>query len=166
MFFYCYKLQILILQSHLVKSSLIVLYRPKSAYLNVIVLIWNISSRFLTNSKLLEINIDTDSHCWTIVIRHFELCHNNHLSAKVNRDKVLFFIFSNDCYVIFQVGKLIQQASGSTNLKSVTLEMGGKCPNIVLEDADCEWKLNIFLTSCIRSLYPNSSLDYPCFYYQ
>lgn len=35
-----------------------------------------------------------------------------------------------------QVGHLIQQASGSSNLKKVTLELGGKSPNIILSDAD------------------------------
>ncbi|KAH8302480.1 hypothetical protein KR044_007328, partial [Drosophila immigrans] len=35
-------------------------------------------------------------------------------------------------------GKLIQQASGSTNLKRVSLELGGKSPNIILADADLD----------------------------
>ncbi|TFK99662.1 aldehyde dehydrogenase domain-containing protein [Pterulicium gracile] len=34
------------------------------------------------------------------------------------------------------VGKLIQQMSGQSNLKVVTLELGGKSPAIVFEDAD------------------------------
>lgn len=37
---------------------------------------------------------------------------------------------------VHQVGHLIQQASGSSNLKKVTLELGGKSPNIILSDAD------------------------------
>jgi phenylacetaldehyde dehydrogenase len=37
-----------------------------------------------------------------------------------------------------EVGKLIAQAAGRTNLKKVTLELGGKSPNIVLDDADVE----------------------------
>ncbi|KAM9426780.1 aldehyde dehydrogenase, mitochondrial-like [Pholidichthys leucotaenia] len=37
------------------------------------------------------------------------------------------------------VGHLIQQASGSSNLKKVTLELGGKSPNIILSDADLEY---------------------------
>ncbi|CDQ97242.1 unnamed protein product, partial [Oncorhynchus mykiss] len=35
-----------------------------------------------------------------------------------------------------QVGHLIQQASGSSNLKKVTLELGGKSPNIIMSDAN------------------------------
>jgi len=35
-----------------------------------------------------------------------------------------------------EVGKLIAQAAGRTNLKRVSLELGGKSPNIVLDDAD------------------------------
>ncbi|XP_037813906.1 aldehyde dehydrogenase, mitochondrial [Lucilia sericata] len=38
-----------------------------------------------------------------------------------------------------EVGKLIQQASGKTNLKRVTLELGGKSPNIVLADTDMDY---------------------------
>ncbi|KJE21742.1 NAD-dependent aldehyde dehydrogenase [Frankia torreyi] len=35
-----------------------------------------------------------------------------------------------------EVGKLVSQAASTSNLKRVTLELGGKGPNIVLEDAD------------------------------
>jgi len=35
-----------------------------------------------------------------------------------------------------EVGRLIVQAAGTSNLKKVTLELGGKSPNIVLADAD------------------------------
>ncbi|KAG7273952.1 hypothetical protein CRUP_021236 [Coryphaenoides rupestris] len=38
--------------------------------------------------------------------------------------------------LIKEVGHLIQQASGKSNLKKVTLELGGKSPNIVMSDAD------------------------------
>ena len=37
-----------------------------------------------------------------------------------------------------EVGKLIMQAAGRTNLKRVTLELGGKSPNIIFADADLE----------------------------
>ncbi len=35
-----------------------------------------------------------------------------------------------------EVGKLIVQAAAATNLKKLTLELGGKSPNIVFDDAD------------------------------
>ena len=37
-----------------------------------------------------------------------------------------------------EVGRLIVEAAGKSNLKKVTLELGGKSPNIVLADADLE----------------------------
>jgi aldehyde dehydrogenase (NAD+) len=37
-----------------------------------------------------------------------------------------------------EVGKLIMQAAGRTNLKRVTLELGGKSPNIVFADANLD----------------------------
>lgn len=36
------------------------------------------------------------------------------------------------------VGRKIQEASARTNLKVVTLELGGKSPNIIFDDADLE----------------------------
>jgi aldehyde dehydrogenase (NAD+) len=36
------------------------------------------------------------------------------------------------------VGRTIMQAAAKSNLKSVTLELGGKSPNIIFEDADLE----------------------------
>jgi phenylacetaldehyde dehydrogenase len=37
-----------------------------------------------------------------------------------------------------EVGKLIVSAAGSSNLKKVTLELGGKSPNIIFNDADMD----------------------------
>lgn len=37
-----------------------------------------------------------------------------------------------------EVGKMIAQAAGRTNLKKVTLELGGKSPNVVFKDADMD----------------------------
>ncbi|RZF34967.1 hypothetical protein LSTR_LSTR010059 [Laodelphax striatellus] len=38
-----------------------------------------------------------------------------------------------------EVGKKIKQGAGATNLKRVTLELGGKSPNIILEDSDLDF---------------------------
>ncbi|XP_075216471.1 aldehyde dehydrogenase [Lycorma delicatula] len=38
-----------------------------------------------------------------------------------------------------EVGKLIKQGAGETNLKRVTLELGGKSPNIILDDCDLDF---------------------------
>jgi aldehyde dehydrogenase (NAD+) len=37
-----------------------------------------------------------------------------------------------------EVGKLVMQAAGRSNLKRVTLELGGKSPNIIFADADLQ----------------------------
>lgn len=36
------------------------------------------------------------------------------------------------------VGRMIMKAAANSNLKKVTLELGGKSPNIVFEDADID----------------------------
>lgn len=38
-----------------------------------------------------------------------------------------------------EVGKLIQQGAGQSNLKRITLELGGKSPNIILSDTDLDY---------------------------
>ncbi|KIK79306.1 hypothetical protein PAXRUDRAFT_834181 [Paxillus rubicundulus Ve08.2h10] len=40
------------------------------------------------------------------------------------------------------VGRKILEASGKSNLKNVTLELGGKSPNIIFDDADVEQAVN------------------------
>jgi phenylacetaldehyde dehydrogenase len=51
------------------------------------------------------------------------------LAAHMDVDKVAFTGST-------EVGKLIVQAAGNSNLKKLTLELGGKSPNIVFDDAD------------------------------
>jgi aldehyde dehydrogenase (NAD+) len=55
------------------------------------------------------------------------------------------------------VGRKIMEASAQSNLKNVTLELGGKSPNIVFDDADLDLAINwsihgILCVACI-SLY-------------
>lgn len=40
------------------------------------------------------------------------------------------------------VGRKIMEAAAKTNLKKVTLELGGKSPNIIFDDADLEAAVN------------------------
>nr|XP_002128130.1 aldehyde dehydrogenase, mitochondrial [Ciona intestinalis] len=42
-----------------------------------------------------------------------------------------------------EVGHLIMQAAGKSNLKRVTLELGGKSPNIIFEDADLDYAVEM-----------------------
>lgn len=62
--------------------------------------------------------------------------------------------FQHACLRVHQVGHLIQQASGSSNLKKVTLELGGKSPNIILSDADSTCSVGCFAEGRLVSEYP------------
>ncbi|XP_001639716.2 aldehyde dehydrogenase, mitochondrial isoform X1 [Nematostella vectensis] len=42
-----------------------------------------------------------------------------------------------------EVGHIIQQSAGASNLKNVTLELGGKSPNIVLADSDVDFAVDM-----------------------
>lgn len=42
-----------------------------------------------------------------------------------------------------EVGQLIIQGSGKTNLKRVTLELGGKSPNIIFPDSDLDYAVEV-----------------------
>lgn len=53
------------------------------------------------------------------------------ISSHMDVDKVAFTGST-------EVGKMIKEAAGKSNLKRVTLELGGKSPCIVFADADCE----------------------------
>jgi len=57
------------------------------------------------------------------------------LSAHMHVNKVTFTGST-------EVGKLIQQAAGASNLKRVTLELGGKSPLIVLKDMNIDEAVN------------------------
>lgn len=50
-----------------------------------------------------------------------------------------------------EVGKLIVKAAGETNLKKVSLELGGKSPNVILPDAD----LNLAITGAANAIFFN-----------
>ena len=61
---------------------------------------------------------------------------------------IIFKVFCGNyhyllCVIVIQVGRLIQIASGKTNLKKVTLELGGKSPNIVFADTDSGYSLSL-----------------------
>ncbi|XP_033749615.1 retinal dehydrogenase 1-like [Pecten maximus] len=50
-----------------------------------------------------------------------------------------------------EVGQIVMQAAARTNLKRVTLELGGKSPNVVFADAD----LDIAVNACHNGLFFN-----------
>ena len=43
------------------------------------------------------------------------------------------------------VGRMVMTAAAKSNLKNVTLELGGRSPNIVFEDADLELAVDAFV---------------------
>ena len=53
------------------------------------------------------------------------------------------------------MGKLIQEAAGKSNLKRVTLELGGKSPNIIFADADSTFVFFHTHTHTLTSLFLN-----------
>ncbi|KAF4343693.1 aldehyde dehydrogenase [Fusarium beomiforme] len=57
------------------------------------------------------------------------------LSAHMDVDKIAFTGST-------VIGRTIMKAAASSNLKKVTLELGGKSPNIVFDDADIEEAIN------------------------
>ncbi|KAG0720058.1 Aldehyde dehydrogenase, mitochondrial [Chionoecetes opilio] len=57
------------------------------------------------------------------------------ISSHMDVDKVAFTGST-------EIGHLVQQAAGASNLKRVTLELGGKSPNIVFKDADLAHAVN------------------------
>ena len=44
-------------------------------------------------------------------------------------------------YYYLQTGKLIASAAANSNLKRVTLELGGKSPTVVLAESNCKCNL-------------------------
>lgn len=56
-------------------------------------------------------------------------------------------------------GRRIQEASAKSNLKDVTLELGGKSPNIIFDDADLEQAIR---WSAMGILYVSSLSSSAC----
>ncbi|KEF63107.1 uncharacterized protein A1O9_01083 [Exophiala aquamarina CBS 119918] len=58
------------------------------------------------------------------------------------------------------VGKMIQMGAARSNLKKVTLELGGKSPTIVFEDADIEHAIQEISQGCVfgMRIYVHSSV--------
>src|SRR5260370_39249514 len=52
-------------------------------------------------------------------------------------------------------GRKIMEAAAKSNLKNVTLELGGKSPNIIFDDADLEQAVN-WASHVILSVYSPS----------
>lgn len=61
-----------------------------------------------------------------------------------------------------ETGKSIMQAAGASNLKRVSLELGGKSPSIVSEDANIEQARRAPAGRDARPSQPRESLTAPC----
>nr|XP_009509722.1 PREDICTED: retinal dehydrogenase 1 isoform X2 [Phalacrocorax carbo] len=64
------------------------------------------------------------------------LCCGNTVVVKPAEQTPLTALYMGS--LIKEVGKLIKEAAGKSNLKRVTLELGGKSPNIIFADADLD----------------------------
>ena len=66
------------------------------------------------------------------------------------------------------VGRAIMKAAATSNLKKVTLELGGKSPNIVFDDADLDeavnWVSLWFCDVCISLTIGNRLMNIVCFW--
>jgi aldehyde dehydrogenase (NAD+) len=58
-------------------------------------------------------------------------------------------------------GRLIMEAAAKSNLKNVTLELGGKSPNIVLNDADLELAISWSIPGILYVLTDTRPLHQP-----
>ncbi|XP_073168377.1 aldehyde dehydrogenase, mitochondrial isoform X3 [Lepidochelys kempii] len=97
----------------------------------------------LDNGKPYSIAYLVDLDMVTKCIRYYagwaDKCHGK--TIPVDGD---FFSYTRHepvgiCGQIIPVGHLIQKAAAESNLKRVTLELGGKSPNIIMSDADMDW---------------------------
>lgn len=89
--------------------------------------------------------------CVTLVLKGYGAIAGKRLSHHMDVRKIAF-TGSNT------VGRLIMEASAASNCKRVTLEMGGKSPNIVFPDYDGEIYI-LRLQAYVRlSIYGSSSL--------
>lgn len=80
------------------------------------------------------------------------------IASHMNIDKVAFTGST-------VTGRAVLRAAANSNLKKVTLELGGKSPNIIFEDADIEkavgWAVSLYYLLLIShvSLSPDSSTN-------
>lgn len=61
--------------------------------------------------------------------------------------------FENDQFQVSftgstEVGRLVMQAAATSNLKQVSLELGGKSPVIIFDDADIMMAVNLAINAC------------------
>lgn len=61
--------------------------------------------------------------------------------------------FGNDQFQVSftgstEVGRLVMQAAATSNLKQVSLELGGKSPVIIFDDADITMAVNLAINAC------------------
>lgn len=54
-----------------------------------------------------------------------------------------------------EVGKLVMEAAAKSNLKTVSLELGGKCPLKIFDDADVDMAVDL---ARIATFYNNKAL--------
>ncbi|KAL9951252.1 hypothetical protein ACROYT_G043885 [Oculina patagonica] len=100
-----------------------------------------------------EVDLDLECACTHLAQRIFTTTAPSGTSAEERESEPFSSVSSRLLTALFGrvgsiiawsfVGRLIQQAAGRSNLKNVSLELGGKSPNIVFADCDIDEAVSI-----------------------
>jgi coniferyl-aldehyde dehydrogenase len=67
-----------------------------------------------------------------------EIKKNNKNREAMSNTPLLFFVFQISFTGSTEVGREIMQAAAKSNLKTLSLELGGKSPLVIFDDADVD----------------------------
>lgn len=85
-----------------------------------------------------HMNVDKVAFTGSTEVNKKKTVMTNQTDTSTLREESLAQCKQRLCSLYVQVGQLIKEAAGRSNLKRVTLELGGKNPCIVFADSDRE----------------------------